>query len=100
MTYVITKQCVGCYDAACLSVCPVDAIDGPIAIAELVAVPAAERGKRFPGLQMFIDPDECICCGACVDECPVAAIYMKDAVPATNRDDIARNAEFFEGRKP
>ncbi len=99
MTYVITKQCVGCLDAACLAACPVDAIAGPIAIEELTAVPAAERGRRFPGLQMFIDPDECICCGACVDECPTAAIYHKNSVPAEHRDAIVRNAEFFEGRK-
>lgn len=96
MSYVITKQCIGCYDAACVSVCPVDAIAGPIAIEEVLAVPAAERGKRFPGLQMFIDPDECICCAACVDECPTAAIHEQDAVPAEHRDSIHRNAAFFK----
>lgn len=59
-------------------------------------MPLAERGKRFPGVQMFIDPDECIDCGACIDECPVAAIYLDDDVPAEHRDDIARNADFFK----
>jgi ferredoxin len=56
-------------------------------------VPPAERAARFPGVQMFVDPDPCIDCGACLDECPVAAI--DDDVPAEHRDDIARNAAFF-----
>jgi ferredoxin len=64
----------------------------------LRAVPASERGKRFPGLQMFIDPDECIDCGACMSECPEAPIYLDDDVPAEQRDDIARNAKFFAER--
>jgi ferredoxin len=44
---------------------------------------------------MFIDPDVCIDCGACISECPVAAIYLDDDVPPEHRDDIARNAKFF-----
>jgi ferredoxin len=31
---------------------------------------------------MYIDPDTCIDCGACVPECPFAAIYPEDEVPA------------------
>ena len=30
---------------------------------------------------VFIDPDECIDCGACVDPCPVFAIFAEDDVP-------------------
>lgn len=44
---------------------------------------------------MFIDPDECIKCGACVAECPVAAIYLDDDVPTEQHADIERNAQFF-----
>jgi hypothetical protein len=62
---------------------------------ELRAVPEPQRAQRFPGIQMFIDPDECIDCGACMAECPVAAIYLDDDVPAEHRGDIARNAKFF-----
>jgi ferredoxin len=44
---------------------------------------------------MFIDPDECIDCGACLPECPVDAIaYEADADPA----DVEQNAVFF-GRR-
>ena len=28
---------------------------------------------------LFIDPEECIDCGACVPECPVEAIFPEDA---------------------
>jgi ferredoxin len=31
---------------------------------------------------MYIDPDTCIDCGACVPECPYAAIFPEDEVPA------------------
>jgi ferredoxin len=95
MTYVITKHCVGTCDSACVDVCPVDCIIGPIPLDQLRAVPPAERGTRFPGVQMFIDPDECICCNACVAECPVDAIYLDTDVPTEHRDDIERNAAFF-----
>jgi ferredoxin len=34
-------------------------------------------------------------CCACVAECPVAAIYLDDDVPAEHRADIKRNEKFF-----
>jgi ferredoxin len=99
MAYVITKSCVGTCDTACVDVCPCDCILGPIPTEQLRQTPAADRAKQFPGIQMFIDPDECIDCGACVAECPVAAIYMDTDVPDDHRDDIERNASFFISRK-
>jgi ferredoxin len=93
MTFVITQKCVSTCDTACVDVCPVDCIIGPIPLDELRRVPAAERGIRFPGIQMFIDPDECIHCGACLDECPVAAICADDDA---SPEDLARNAKFFQ----
>ena len=85
MAYVITSKCAGTCDTACVDVCPCDCIVGPMPREQM-------RGSR---LQMFIDPDECIDCGACVAECPVAAIYLDVDVPEQHRGDIARNAEFF-----
>lgn len=95
MTYVITQKCIGTCDSACVDVCPCDCIIGPVPLDQLRAVPAAERGARYPGIQMFVDPDECIDCGACAPECPVDAIYEDSAVPDAHRADIARNAKFF-----
>jgi len=98
MTYVITQTCVGTCNSACVDVCPCDCIAGPVSLEQLRQVPEAERGKRFPGVQMFIDPDLCVDCGACVSECPVDAIYAEDDVPAAHRDDIEHNARFFRNR--
>jgi ferredoxin len=98
MTYVITQKCIGTCDTACVDVCPCDCILGPVPLDELRQAPAAERGSRFPGIQMFIDPDVCIDCGACEAECPVAAIFLDDDVPDEHRGDIERNAAFF--RRP
>jgi ferredoxin len=46
---------------------------------------------------MFIDPDECIDCGACQPVCPADAIYPDDDAPA---EDTARNARFFARALP
>ena len=62
MPYVITEACINTKDKACVDVCPVDCIyEGPE--------------------QLFINPDECIDCGACEPECPVEAIFPEDALP-------------------
>lgn len=95
MTYVITRKCVGACSTACVDVCPCDCIVGAVPLADLRAVPEPERGSRFPGVQLFIDPDECIDCNACVSECPVDAIHHADDVPSDYRDDVASNARFF-----
>jgi ferredoxin len=42
---------------------------------------------------LFIDPEECIDCWACVPECPVSAIYYEEDVPEPWREYVALNAE-------
>jgi ferredoxin len=42
--------------------------------------------------QLFIDPDECIDCNACVSECPWEAIYADSDVPSKFEPDVALNA--------
>jgi ferredoxin len=42
---------------------------------------------------LYIDPESCIDCDACVQECPVAAIFPDHGVPEEWRDFIALNAE-------
>ncbi len=95
MTYVITNPCVGTCDTACVDVCPTECIHGLIPLEEIRAVPVADRPRVFPKSQLFIDPDECIDCGACLPECPVEAIYEVHSVPQAYEADIERNAEFF-----
>src|SRR5574340_578148 len=33
---------------------------------------------------IYIDPDTCIDCGACIPECPYAAIFPEDEVPSAS----------------
>ena len=42
---------------------------------------------------LYIHPDECIDCEACVPECPVEAIFHEDDVPDEWKEYIELNAE-------
>ena len=64
MSYIIGKPCEATCDTACVAVCPVDCIHGPIDI--------TGRGQEVAGMEigpkdmLYINPDECIDCGACL----------------------------------
>lgn len=88
MAYVVTRLCRDCKDFSCLKVCPKDCI--------LEHRPS--NGESDLPNQLFIDPDECIDCGACVPECPWEAIYEEDDVPDPFRPDVALNA-LVRGRR-
>ena len=98
MSFIITSKCVGVCDTACVAVCPVDCIHGPInktgSGAEVEELKKKENG--LAGLQLYIDPEICIDCGACQPECPVDAIYpTEDDVPAEEKASVKKNYEFF-----
>lgn len=76
MTHIITSLCLR--DRGCIEVCPVECI-----------VPG-KAGSDFP--MVYIDPDTCIDCGACVPECPFTAIFPEDEVPAAY---TAKGGEFI-----
>jgi NAD-dependent dihydropyrimidine dehydrogenase PreA subunit len=44
---------------------------------------------------LYIHPDECIDCGACVPACPVDAIFSLDETPHKWSQFIDRNAEYY-----
>lgn len=45
---------------------------------------------------LFIDPDVCIDCGACLDECPVDAIYYDENLPESSARFAEMNADYFK----
>ena len=81
MTYVITEPCIGVKDASCVDVCPVDCIH------------ATDDDPQF-----YIDPDECIDCGACEPACPVNAIYAEDDVHDNLKAYIEVNALWYKDK--
>lgn len=98
MADVITNRCDLQCRGDCIAACPVDAIHGPMRFEDVEVVPRDERRARFPGLQMYIDPETCICCSACEDACPSQAIYDEDLLPPGSEHELARNAAFFAAR--
>ena len=94
MTYIICEPCVGTCDTACVEVCPVDCIHGPENTTGAGAE-AKEPGFDPDGKQLYIDPEECIDCGACEPECPVEAIFDESEVPDEWNNFTKLNYEFF-----
>ncbi|TCO61122.1 indolepyruvate ferredoxin oxidoreductase subunit alpha [Actinocrispum wychmicini] len=74
MAFVITSACVDVMDRSCLEECPVDCI--------------YEGGRK-----LYIQPNECIDCGACEIACPTQAIVPDRTADPADRED---NRAFFE----
>jgi NAD-dependent dihydropyrimidine dehydrogenase PreA subunit len=96
MTFVITEPCEGTCDASCVEVCPVDCIHGPLSVDDIHNIQAAGEDAQLAGIQLYIDPDICIDCGACEPECPVEAIFEEWDVPEEWSDYTQKNADFFQ----
>lgn len=62
MAHIVAEPCIKCKFTDCVAVCPVDCF---------------HEGANM----LTIDPEECIDCGACVDECPVTAIFPEEDLP-------------------
>lgn len=98
MSYIIGKPCDGVCDTACVTVCPVDCIHGPINIEGRGSEVAGMSKEELKDKQLYINPAECIDCGACIPECPVEAIYPneEDAIEKDGTDEyVKKNYEFF-----
>ncbi len=74
MTTVVTDNCRLCRFTDCVTVCPVNCFHSDEEM-------------------LYIDPEVCIDCGACIPECPVQAIYEEPDLPADKSEWIEINAE-------
>ena len=79
MTHIIAEPCIGTKDTSCVDVCPVDCIH------------TTDEAEIY-----YIDPDECIDCGACEPVCPVTAIFPDFDVPEEWANWTKVNADFFK----
>jgi NAD-dependent dihydropyrimidine dehydrogenase PreA subunit len=85
VAYIICEPCIGTKDTACVDVCPVDCIH-----------PRKDEPAFATVEQLFIHPDECIDCGACVPACPVEAIFALDETPEKWKSFIPVNSQFYQ----
>ncbi len=82
MTYIITEPCIDVKDQSCVEVCPVDCIH-------------SDEEDRI----LYVNPDECIDCGAGEPACPVTAIFAEDDVPDEWSAFIEVNIGWFEDKE-
>lgn len=74
MTYTVTEHCQKCKYTDCAEVCPVEAFhEGPD--------------------MLYINPETCIDCDACVPSCPVEAIFAENDVPERYKSYTKLNAD-------
>jgi NAD-dependent dihydropyrimidine dehydrogenase PreA subunit len=80
MAFVITEACIDEATQDCIDVCPVDCIHFE---------PEADR-------KLYIDPGECIDCGACQPACPVDAIFPGNKVPGPMKEYVDLDARWYK----
>jgi ferredoxin len=64
--------------------CPVDCIH-----------PKKDEAGHAEQPQLYINPSECIDCGACVPVCPVTAIFAMDELPDKWKHYAEINAKYY-----
>lgn len=84
MAYIIAEPCINTKDTACVDACPVDCIH-----------PTKDEPEFEQEEMIYIDPEECIDCGACVPVCPVDAIFELDDLPEQWAGFTERNAAWY-----
>jgi NAD-dependent dihydropyrimidine dehydrogenase PreA subunit len=82
MAYVITDTCTK--DELCVQACPVDCIH-----------PKLDEGGFAETPQLYVNPNDCIDCGACIPVCPTNSIYTLDELPSEFSRFIDVNANHY-----
>lgn len=74
MTHVVTENCRECRYTDCVATCPVACF-------------------HVNEVRVYIDPEVCIDCGACIPVCPVHAIVEEFDLPEDQQHWIEINAK-------
>src|SRR5689334_21316079 len=74
MPHVVCAPCYDCKYTDCVVPCPVECF---------------YQDEHM----LYIHPDDCINCEACVTECPVQAIFIASAVPSPWTTYVSLNAD-------
>lgn len=74
MAYLVTEKCINCKQTSCVDVCPANCF------------------REGPNL-LVIDPNDCIDCSVCANECPVDAICSDNSVPRNQKHFVRINLE-------
>lgn len=77
MPHVVTENCTDCRFTDCVEVCPVSCF-------------------HSDSNRVYIDPDACIDCGACLPLCPVKAISEDFDLDGDRAIWVDRNAEMAQ----
>lgn len=82
MAYVITNTCIK--DFLCVEVCPTDCIH-----------PKAEEPGFDAATQLYVDPEGCIDCGACVPVCTSDSVKAGDELEGSEKHFLESNAAYY-----
>ena len=82
MAYVITDTCTK--DEHCIETCPVNCIH-----------PTKDEPNFETAAQLYVNPTECIDCGACVPVCPTQSIFVVEELPEEQNSFIDKNAAYY-----
>ncbi|MBM3747865.1 MAG: ferredoxin family protein [Acidobacteria bacterium] len=82
MAYVVVDTCTK--DNLCVDACPVDCIH-----------PKQDEPDFEAATQVWIDPEACIDCGACIPVCPSNSIFILEELPADKAEFAAKNAAYY-----
>jgi NAD-dependent dihydropyrimidine dehydrogenase PreA subunit len=82
MAYAIIDTCTK--DNHCIEACPVNCIH-----------PTPDEPDYETAPHLYVHPEECIDCGACVPVCPTTSVFPVEEVPADKLEYIEINAKYF-----
>jgi len=82
MAYVITDTCTK--DELCVQACPVDCIH-----------PKQDESGFAEAPQLYVNPADCIDCGACIPVCTSDSIFVAEELPEDKKEFLEKNAAYY-----